>query len=178
MNLRRYLVLGAAVMVAVVAIGLWVIQGQGYMNVATRAPASKPPVGIQADKAVDGGSYNKGGVAPFGMAQRLPKPVEGVSASADAPAAAVMLADQNALFAVHCTACHGRDGLGVEPLGVTLVGSSFINRSSNEELIAMLKVGRMPDSPDSVKGRVMPGFAWMTDEQLTDIAGFLKVQNP
>jgi hypothetical protein len=24
---------------------------------------------------------------------------------------------------------------------------------------------------------VMPGFAWMSDEQLTDLAGFLKAQN-
>ena len=174
MNLRRYLSLRIAAVLAAVVVGIGLL--------GCEAPDSVDADTTEAPKAVDvGGSYNKEGVAPFGMVQRLPKPLDGAAAS-DAGSAeragAVMLADQNEMFAVHCTACHGRDGLGVEPLGVTLVGSPFIQSSSNEQLIAMLKVGRLPDSPDSVKGRVMPGFAWMSDEQLTEIAAFLKTQNP
>jgi mono/diheme cytochrome c family protein len=174
MNLRHYLVLRMAAVLAAVLVGIGLV--------GCETPESNDVDTTEAPKAVDvGGSYNKDGVAPFGMVQRLPKQLDDAAASAADNAvsgSAATLADQNALFEVHCTACHGRDGLGVEPLGVTLVGSPFIMQSSNEQLIAMLKVGRLPDSPDSVKGRVMPGFAWMTDEQLTEIAAFLKTQNP
>jgi len=131
-----------------------------------------------ASSEVDGGSYNKDGVAPFGMTSK--KPVEVPELAAEAPAEAAVaasLADENALFGVHCASCHGPDGKGVEPLGVTLVGSAFIQSKSQDELVAMLKVGRMPGDPDSVKQRVMPGFNWMTDEQLNEIAAFLKSKN-
>jgi mono/diheme cytochrome c family protein len=174
MNLRPYFSLRLAAVCAAVFVGIGLSGCQ--------SPESDDVVIVETPEPVDvGGSYNKDGVAPFGMAQRLPKPVGDAAASAEDSAASdavLTLADQNELFAVHCTACHGRDGLGVEPLGVTLVGSPFIQKSSNEELLAMLKVGRQPDSPDSVKGRVMPGFAWMTDEQLGEIVVFLKAQNP
>ncbi len=189
MNLKRHLVLGAAAMVAAfVGMGLWGVRAPGYIDVADAAQAEPEriqlaavaPFGMQARKARDvGGTYNKEGVAPFGMVQRLPKPVDGAAPAEEAAmASAGMLADQNALFGVHCVACHGQDGLGVEPLGVTLVGSAFIKRKSQDELVAMLKVGRTPDSPDTVKGRVMPGFAWMSDDQLNELAAFLKSQNP
>ena len=174
MNLRPYLSLRGAVILAAIFVGIGLSGCQ--------SPEPDDVVVVETPETVDvGGSYNKDGVAPFGMVQRLPKPVDGAAAPDDGNAASdtvVMLADQNEMFSVHCTACHGRDGLGVEPLGVTLVGSPFIQSSSNAELVAMLKVGRQPDSPDSVKGRVMPGFAWMTDDQLSEIVVFLKAQNP
>jgi mono/diheme cytochrome c family protein len=179
MNLRRYLGLGV-IAIAVVIIGLWSIQSPDYTDAAMVEADAVDDTHPLKDSSV-GGSYNKDGVAPFGMVQRLPKQLDGVAVvavAAEAPGVEVVMADQNALFGVHCVACHGRDGLGVEPLGVGLVDSSFVQSKSTAELVEMLKVGRMPDSADSVKGRVMPGFAWMGDDQLTELAVFLQAQNP
>ena len=179
MNLRRYLGLGV-IAIAVVSIGLWSTQSPDYIDVAVVEADATDDMPLLQNNSV-GGTYNKDGVAPFGMAQRLPKQLDGVAVVAvvaEEPGVEVVMADQNALFGVHCVACHGRDGLGVEPLGVGLVDSSFVQSKSTAELVEMLKVGRMPDSADSVKGRVMPGFAWMGDDQLTEMAVFLKAQNP
>lgn len=179
MNLRRYLGFGA-IAIVVVIIGLWSIQSPDYTDAALVEADAVDDTHPLKDSSV-GGSYNKDGVAPFGMVQRLPKQLDGVAVvavAAEAPGVEVVMADQNALFGVHCVACHGRDGLGVEPLGVGLVDSSFVQSKSTAELVEMLKVGRMPDSADSVKGRVMPGFAWMGDDQLTELAVFLQAQNP
>ena len=187
MNLKRYLRLFITAIFAVaVGMGIWGCEAPDYIDAIQSETTDSTAVSdsaAAAHKTNDvGGSYGKNGVAPFGMAQRLPKQIDveriaGMESSA-VSSTTVLLADQNALFAVHCVACHGADGLGVEPLGVTLVGSPFVSSKSTEELIAMLKVGRLPDSMDSVKGRVMPGFAWMSDEQLTDLAVLLKAQNP
>jgi mono/diheme cytochrome c family protein len=179
MNLRRYLGFGA-IAIAVVIIGLWSIQSPDYTDAALVEADAVDDTHPLKDSSV-GGSYNKDGVAPFGMVQRLPKQLDGVAVvavAAEAPGVEVVMADQNALFGVHCVACHGRDGLGIEPLGIGLVDSPFVQSKSTAELVEMLKVGRMPDSVDSVKGRVMPGFAWMGDDQLTEMAVFLKAQNP
>ena len=48
------------------------------------------------------------------------------------------------------------------------------NASSEEELTAFLKAGRAADSPDSVSNVPMPGFAWMGDEELSEITAYLK----
>ncbi|MGI9309117.1 MAG: c-type cytochrome [Gammaproteobacteria bacterium] len=109
-------------------------------------------------------------VAPFGMAERKPVPV------ADAPGTAELAqaSAESPLYAVHCIACHGGDGKGVEALGVSLVDSELVAGSSDAEIIAFLKVGRMPDDAATITGRPMPAFAWMTDEDLDQLAGHLK----
>ena len=40
--------------------------------------------------------------------------------------------------------------------------------------MAFLKVGRMPGDPESVVGRPMPGFAWLPEADLTEIAAYVK----
>jgi len=149
----------------------------GQEEAVDAAPAESAAHGSAPVTTDVGGSYNPDGVAPFGMASRQPKPVADAATEAPEAAATESLAAQNQLFGVHCQSCHGADGKGIEPLGVTLVGSTYVQSKTEAELVAMLKVGRMPGDPDSVKGRVMPGFAWMTDEQLNELAGFLKAQN-
>lgn len=114
-----------------------------------------------------------GNVAPFGMASRKPVPLE------DAPAATVA-ADSGAsseLYGLHCQACHGADAKGVQGLGLSLVDSALVASSSQDQLSEFLKAGRAADSPDSVSGVPMPAFAWMSDEQLADITGYLKSLN-
>jgi len=181
MKLNKYLGLRAiALGVAVTLLTACGQPGDTEKSAPEAAPQDHAAPAANSGETKDvGGSYNPDGVAPFGMASRQPKevpPLEVAEAPAtDAPA---VLADQSPLFATHCASCHGADGMGVEPLGVTLVGSAFVQAKSQDELVAMLKVGRMPGDPDSVKQRVMPGFNWMNDEQLTELAGFLKAQNP
>ena len=78
------------------------------------------------------------------------------------------------IYIALCQACHGADGVGVDRLGVTLAGSDFVQQRSIEELIAFLKAGRMPDDSDSVIGGVMPGFAYLSGDELVTVAGYLK----
>jgi len=82
--------------------------------------------------------------------------------------------DGSALYALHCAACHGSDRAGVAELGVTLLGSSYIARTNNNELVSFLKVGRMPGQPGNVSGRVMPGFSYLADAELEALADFLR----
>ena len=46
-----------------------------------------------------------------------------------------------------------------------------------DEIIIFLKEGRMPNSSDTLSGGVMPGFAWMPEEEIRDIAAFIKSAN-
>lgn len=82
--------------------------------------------------------------------------------------------EENDKFVLNCVACHGAALEGVEGLGVTLVGSAFVGRKSVPELVAFLKVGRMPGDPESVEQRPMPGFAWLPEADLIEIATYIK----
>lgn len=95
----------------------------------------------------------------------------------NAPAAAAAGPDGNALFDVHCIACHGPDGTGIDNLGVDLVASAFVAGSTEEGLVAFLQAGRLPDDPASLTGRPMPGFAWVTEGELRALAAFVKARN-
>ena len=117
-----------------------------------------------------------GNVAPFGFASREPVPVPPAEGTAEVAAAgdAVATATTSALYGTHCVACHGVDAKGVEGLGLSLVDSQLVASSDEAALADFLKAGRLPDSPDSVTGVPMPAFAWMSDEQLGEITGYLK----
>ena len=83
-------------------------------------------------------------------------------------------ASANEQFELNCLACHGADLEGIEGLGVSLVDSPFVGRKTVPELVAFLKVGRMPGDPESVAGRSMPGFAWLPEADLAGIAAYIK----
>ncbi|MCC5795178.1 MAG: cytochrome c [Chromatiales bacterium] len=74
----------------------------------------------------------------------------------------------------HCLVCHGQDLAGVPNLGVGLTDSAFVSNRSMDELVEFLKVGRLPNDPDSVAGMAMPGFAWMSEDELIEIARFIR----
>ena len=80
-------------------------------------------------------------------------------------------------FSDHCLLCHGPDARGVEGLGVSLVDSAYVAERSVAELVAFLKAGRLPDDPDSVSSRPMPGFAWVEEADLVAIAEHVKSLN-
>lgn len=82
--------------------------------------------------------------------------------------------DSNAAFEQYCIGCHGPDGRGIENLGVDLVDSPFVVRTSEQGLVEFLAVGRLPDDPETRAGRPMPGFSWVPESELKSIAAFLK----
>ena len=88
--------------------------------------------------------------------------------------ATVAMAEENEKFELNCVACHGTGLEGVEGLGVSLRDSAFVGGRTVEELVAFLKVGRMPGDPASVAGRPMPGFGWLPEADLAEIAAYLK----
>ena len=141
--------------------------GQPAEEASEPAPAAEAPTASTDEvTSVDA----DGNVAPFGMASRQPVEVPPLE---DAAAATTAAADPG-LYRVQCAACHGADAKGVEGLGLNLVDSDLVNNSSPEDLRAFLKAGRTPDSPDSVSGIPMPGFAWMEDAQLDEIVGYIQ----
>lgn len=93
----------------------------------------------------------------------------GIVAFAGAPGA-----QGNEKFELNCLACHGAGLEGVDGLGVSLIDSAFVGRKSVPELVAFLKVGRMPGDPESVAGRPMPGFGWLPEDDLAEIAAYIK----
>lgn len=118
-----------------------------------------------------------GNIAPFGFASKQPVDVPELEApepSSSEASAEVATAATSEVYAVHCVACHGADAKGVQGLGLNLVDSEFVVSRSEAELTEFLKAGRLPDSPDSVTGVPMPGFAWMSADQLGEITGYLK----
>jgi mono/diheme cytochrome c family protein len=93
-----------------------------------------------------------------------------------AAAPAVARGASSPVFDQHCIACHGPDARGIENLGVDLVESAFVRRSTSAELITFLRSGRLIDHPATLTGRPMPGFGWLTDGELEALAEFLKAQ--
>jgi len=45
-------------------------------------------------------------------------------------------------------------------------------------LVEMLTVGRMPNSDRSISGGVMPGFSWLSESELNEIAKYIKSADP
>lgn len=115
-----------------------------------------------------------GNIAPFGMASKRPVPV-------DEPEVVVVQEQPgavSAVYATNCAACHGADATGVQGLGLNLVESDLVAKSSAEELVVFIANGRLPDSPDSVTGVPMPAFAWMDAGDVAEVANYLKSLQP
>jgi disulfide bond formation protein DsbB len=99
-----------------------------------------------------------------------------------APAAATALPAGDAeagkaLFAMTCAACHGPAGEGVQGLGKDMTTSTFITEMSDEELMAFIKVGRLPTDPLNTTGVLMPpkgGNPAMSDAQIVDIIAYIR----
>ncbi len=76
-----------------------------------------------------------------------------------------------------CSACHGADALGIDNLGRTLVGSSFVNEKTDAELLAYVQVGRTVDDPLNETGIAMPpkgGNPALTDAQINAIIAYIR----
>jgi len=69
-----------------------------------------------------------------------------------------------ALYAEHCSVCHGTKGEG--GVGVPLALPSFINSVSNDYLFKTIRHGR--------PGRIMPAFEELSDAQVTAISQYVR----
>ena len=82
----------------------------------------------------------------------------------------------NQSYLMRCGFCHGSNLEGVPGLGVALEDSLFLKNMDIKQTIEFLKAGRMPNSEDSISGGVMPGFSWLPETELEEIAAFIKSQ--
>ena len=82
----------------------------------------------------------------------------------------------NQSYLMRCGFCHGSNLEGVPGLGVTLADSLFLQNMDIKQTIEFLNAGRMFDSEDSISGGVMPGFSWLPESELEEIATFIKSQ--
>lgn len=76
-----------------------------------------------------------------------------------------------------CIACHGPGGAGVEGLGKPFTTSEFVLNSTDEELLAFVKVGRPISDPANTTGVDMPpkgGNPALTDDQILDIIAYIR----
>lgn len=81
------------------------------------------------------------------------------------------------IFNTTCLACHGEGGVGVQGLGKDMTTSAFIAGLSDDDLLAFIKQGRDPSSPDNTTGVAMPpkgGNPAITDEQLKDVIAYVR----
>ena len=88
------------------------------------------------------------------------------------------LAQGQKLYQQTCAMCHGYQGEGVQRLGKPIVGSDFVRRMSDEELLAFLIEGRTADHPDNTQGIPMPprgGNPSLTDKDLSLIVAYMRL---
>ena len=142
-----------AVIISVLSMGSYSLKAPGMINISnteTVVSIAKP-------------------VTAFGMVSKSYDFIEPVNASTEESA---NLNSQT--YMSRCGFCHGANLEGIDGLGVTLIDSTFLQNMDLEETIEFLKVGRMINSEESISGGIMPGFSWLPEEELEEIAGYIK----
>jgi disulfide bond formation protein DsbB len=97
-----------------------------------------------------------------------------------APAQAAFVADAKqgqALWMATCRSCHGPGGEGITGQGKDIRGSEFIAGKTDRELVAFIKVGRMPFDPLNTTGIQMPprgGNPLLKDDDLAHIVAYVR----
>lgn len=84
------------------------------------------------------------------------------------------------IFQASCAACHGFNARGISGLGLTMVGSEFINGLTDDELHDFLLVGRPMTDPANSTGVAMPargGNPSLTDEDLYNVIAYIRSLN-
>lgn len=78
---------------------------------------------------------------------------------------------------MNCIACHGKDGAGLANLGADLRHSEFVKTSSDEQLLAFVKVGRLASDPNTKMKLNMPakgGNPALKDNQIQDVIAYIR----
>lgn len=84
------------------------------------------------------------------------------------------------LYRSSCIVCHGEGGVGIDGLGKSWIGTTFIDERTDEELIAFLLVGRQADDPLNTTGvDMLPkgGNNALTEDDLRDLVAYMRTLN-
>lgn len=76
-----------------------------------------------------------------------------------------------------CKTCHGEAGAGVDGLGKPIPGSAFVIETSDDDLVAFIKVGRSTSDPANTTGVDMPpkgGNPSLSEAELYHIVAYLR----
>ena len=100
--------------------------------------------------------------------------------AAEAAGEAVMTGDAQrggVVWTSTCRSCHGEGGEGIPGQGKDIRASVFTAERSDEELLAFVRIGRMPFDPLNTTGIQMPpkgGNPLLQDQDLLDAIAFLR----
>lgn len=81
------------------------------------------------------------------------------------------------VFMNTCAACHGTDAEGLPGSGKALKDNTFIQDSSDEDLVGFIEVGRGADDPENTTGVAMPpkgGNPSLDTEDLQNVVAYLR----
>jgi len=84
------------------------------------------------------------------------------------------------IYSRQCAGCHGQDARGLPNLGLSLVGSQFVNERTDAELVEFIIVGRLPSDPENRTGIIMPGKGGnpaLTEEDILAIVAYIRSLN-
>lgn len=81
------------------------------------------------------------------------------------------------LYSSQCAACHGPNGEGVPNLGLPLANSTFLRSTTDDDLIAVITDGRLPDHANNQTGLPMPGMGsalGLSDDDIRAVIAYLR----
>ena len=81
------------------------------------------------------------------------------------------------IFMATCATCHGTDGTGVKGLGKGLIGSEFVGKATDDQLVQMIMKGRDAKDPLNTTGVAMPpngGNAALGEKDLHDVVAYVR----
>jgi mono/diheme cytochrome c family protein len=79
-----------------------------------------------------------------------------------------------------CVACHGFDARGIPGLGPSMIANDYINQLSDEDLTALIIVGREVTHPENTTGVAMPargGNPSLSDDDIDDLVNYIRSLN-
>ncbi|MBC8310593.1 MAG: cytochrome c [Planctomycetes bacterium] len=92
-------------------------------------------------------------------------------------ASGVSVASGTSLWKTSCASCHGADAKGLPELSPNLIGSEFIAKSSDEELVEYITIGRKAEDPNSVMNLEMPpkgGNPMLKENDMLSIVAYIR----
>lgn len=91
-----------------------------------------------------------------------------------------MITQGQQLYSRQCAGCHGQDARGLPNLGLSLIGSQFVNERTDAELVEFIIVGRLPSDPENRTGIIMPskgGNPALTEEDILAVVAYIRSLN-
>jgi len=114
--------------------------------------------------------------APVAPPTESEKAVALAAAGGDAELAEY-IAHGTKVYAMTCSACHGKDGKGVQGQGKDLTTSDFVRKLNDDGLLEFIKRGRDPGDPLNTTKVAMPpkgGNPALSDDDMLDVIAYLR----